>query len=75
LFSDRHKHINTPGGQNAELLNIKPGGSYNDHRDLKRGTVCYPFIEIIALVSCNIYRTSNHILDTEQVLSLRICGA
>jgi len=61
--------------QNAELLNVKPGVTYSDHWDLKRGTVCYPLFEIIALVSCSVYRTSNHIRDAEQVLSLRIYGA
>ena len=25
------KHINTLCGQNLELLNIKPGGTYSDH--------------------------------------------
>jgi hypothetical protein len=29
------KHINTPCGQNVELLNVKPGGTYSNHRDLK----------------------------------------
>ena len=24
------KHINTPCGQNVELLNVKPGGTYSD---------------------------------------------
>jgi hypothetical protein len=26
------KHINTLCGQNVELLNVKPGGTYSDHR-------------------------------------------
>ena len=26
------KHINTLCGQNVELLNVKPGGIYSDHR-------------------------------------------
>jgi len=25
------KHINTLFGQNVELLNVKPGGTYSDH--------------------------------------------
>ena len=25
------KHINTLCGQNGELLNVKPGGTYSDH--------------------------------------------
>ena len=25
------KHINTLRGQNAELVNVKPGGTYNNH--------------------------------------------
>ena len=25
------KHINTPCGQNVELLNVNPGGTYSDH--------------------------------------------
>jgi len=29
------KHINTVCGQNAELLNVKPGGTYSDHWALK----------------------------------------
>jgi hypothetical protein len=30
------KHINTLCGQNVELLNVKPGGTYSDHCDSKR---------------------------------------
>jgi len=29
------QHINTPCGQNVELLNGKSGGTYSDHWDLK----------------------------------------
>ena len=29
------KHINTPCGQNVELLNVEPGGTNSDHRYLK----------------------------------------
>jgi len=29
------KHINTLCGQNVELLNVQPGGTYNDHLALK----------------------------------------
>jgi len=28
------KHVNTLCGQNVEMLNIKPGGTYSDHRSL-----------------------------------------
>jgi len=29
------KHIKTLCGQNGEMLNVKPGGIYSDHCDLK----------------------------------------
>ena len=29
------KHINTLCGQNVELLNVEPCGTYSDHWDLK----------------------------------------
>jgi hypothetical protein len=29
------KHINTLCGQTAELLNVKPGGTYSNHWGLK----------------------------------------
>jgi len=29
------KHTNTLSGQNVELLNLKPGGTYSDHWALK----------------------------------------
>jgi len=29
------KHINTLCGQNVELPNVKPGGTYSNHRALK----------------------------------------
>ena len=36
ICSEIHtKHINTPCGQNVELLYVKPGGTYNDHWALK----------------------------------------
>jgi hypothetical protein len=25
------KHINTPCGQNVEIMNVKPGGKYSNH--------------------------------------------
>jgi ribosomal silencing factor RsfS len=32
VCSQNHtKHINALCGQNAELLNVKPGGTYSDH--------------------------------------------
>ena len=40
LCSQIHtKHINTVCGQNVELLNVKPGGTYSNRWDLK-GYVC-----------------------------------
>ena len=30
------EHINTLCGQNADLLNVKPGGTYSDHWASKR---------------------------------------
>ena len=30
------KHVNTLAGQNVELWNVKPGGSYSNHWTLKR---------------------------------------
>jgi hypothetical protein len=30
------KHTNTLRGQHVELLNVKPGGTYSDHKFLKR---------------------------------------
>ena len=36
VFSQTHtKHINTLCGQNAEIVNVKPGGTYSDHWTLK----------------------------------------
>jgi len=36
VWSQIHtKHINTLCGQNVELLNVKPGGTYSDHWGLK----------------------------------------
>ena len=32
---NRTKHINTLCGQNVELLNFKPGGTYSNHWALK----------------------------------------
>jgi hypothetical protein len=29
------KHINTQCGQNVEFVNVKPGGTYSNHRALK----------------------------------------
>jgi hypothetical protein len=33
------KPINTPYGQNVELLNVKPGGTYSNHWALKEDPV------------------------------------
>jgi len=36
VYSHIHTtHINTPCGQNVEIVNVKPGGTHNDHWDLK----------------------------------------
>jgi len=36
VWSQIHtKHINTLCGQNVELLNVKPGGTYSNHWVLK----------------------------------------
>ena len=35
VWSQIHtKHINTVCGQNAEFVNVQPGGTYSDHRAL-----------------------------------------
>ena len=36
----RTKHINTLCGQNADILNIKPFGSYSDHWALNVSIIC-----------------------------------
>jgi hypothetical protein len=37
LYAQIHtKHINKLCGQNAELLNVKLGGTYNDHWTFRR---------------------------------------
>jgi hypothetical protein len=33
------KHINTLCGQNVEFVNVKPGGTYSNHNDLKHWIV------------------------------------
>jgi hypothetical protein len=33
------KHINALCGQNVEFINVKPGGAYSDHWDLKVSNV------------------------------------
>jgi len=36
VCSDIHvKHINTLCGQDVEMLNVKPGGTYSDHLALE----------------------------------------
>jgi hypothetical protein len=35
LFWETHKYINTLCGQNAEFLNIKPGGKYSNNQGSK----------------------------------------
>jgi hypothetical protein len=37
------KHINTLRGQNVEFVNVKPGGAYSNHWDLKGYTEFYIF--------------------------------
>ena len=34
------KHINTLCGQNVELLNVKPGGTYSDHCAVRIVAAC-----------------------------------
>jgi hypothetical protein len=35
VFSQIHtKHINTLRGQNVELVDVKPGGTYSNHKTL-----------------------------------------
>jgi hypothetical protein len=34
-FQIHTKHVNTLGGQNVELVNVKPGGKYSNHWALK----------------------------------------
>jgi len=46
------KHINTLCGQNVELLNVKPGGTYNYHWAFKVNTFAAS-----ALTSCDISHT------------------
>jgi hypothetical protein len=37
VYSQIHtKHINTLCGQNVEVLNVRPGGTYNNHWTLNR---------------------------------------
>ena len=35
------KHINTVCGQNVEFVNVKPGGTFSDHRALKWSVFLY----------------------------------
>jgi len=36
VYSEIHiKHINTLCGQNVEMFNVKPGGTYSDHWAVK----------------------------------------
>jgi hypothetical protein len=48
------KHTNTLCGQNVELLNVKPGGTYSDH-NLK-----------LHVLSSNYSLHSSAVLDTKQ---------
>jgi len=48
VYSEIHtKHINTLCGQNVELLNVKPGGTYSDHWSHKQNT---SYTEVIQLL-------------------------
>jgi hypothetical protein len=40
------KHINTLCGQNVELLNVKPGGTYSNQWDLKGKAAYRRFIQL-----------------------------
>jgi len=47
------KHINTLCGQNVELLNVKPGGTYSDRWALmfqgpKKWAPCFPLLPYFA---------------------------
>jgi uncharacterized membrane protein len=44
------KHKNTLCGQNVELLNVKPGGTYSNHWDLKG------YISVIKTSQLMLYR-------------------
>jgi len=48
------KHINMLCGQNAEFVNIKPGGTYSDHWDLK-GLFTLNMAGVICFVSCVLF--------------------
>jgi hypothetical protein len=37
------KHINTLCGQNVEFVNVKPGGTYSNHRAVKGQTASWAF--------------------------------
>ena len=55
------KHINTLCGQNVELLNVKPGGTYSDHWALNERL----FLQFF-LVSTSIFRTYYEVLPGNQ---------
>ena len=40
------KHINTLWGQNAEVVNVKPGGTYSDHWALSGSNESYRIAQI-----------------------------
>jgi len=47
------KHINTLCGQNAELLNVKPGGTYSDHWAFKcKGNFVVKLYNPVNLAKC-----------------------
>jgi hypothetical protein len=45
------KHINTLCGQKAEFLNVKPGGPYNDHCNLK-GEIGHVLVVTFGFLAC-----------------------
>jgi len=67
------KHINTVCGQNAELLNVKPGGTYSDH--------CT--VHILTIRVCVLWRNTNKtqcaaltsLLETGTLLKIHFPGS
>ena len=55
----RTKHIHTLCGQNVELLNVKPGGTYSNHWALDRSvySVAEYFIELSYTLEANTCNT------------------
>ena len=56
------KHINTLYGQNIELLNVKPPGTYSDHWDL-REFFCLS-VTVVALQMASAWFSESSIVDS-----------